>query len=102
MEMTRVSKWRACGYWTLAALLLPLVNPFLFLFSASLAPVPWPGAGLLVAGLNWLLLWAAAAFAWPPGNKRRGRLAWAFAAVEPLSFAAGFAELVIYLHAVCP
>jgi len=100
--MTRVSKWRVRGYWTFAALLLPIANPPLFLIAASLVPVPWPGAGLLVAGLNWLLLWPAAAFAWPSGEKRRGRVAWGLAAAALLSFPVGFAELVIYLDAACP
>jgi hypothetical protein len=100
--MTHISRWPARGYWTFAGLVLPLVNPLLLLLATISLPFHLPGAVVLVTGLNWLLLWKAAALAWPSGEGRRGRVAWGLAVAAAMSFLAAVAEVVIYLNVACP
>lgn len=105
--MTAVTKWRALGYWAVAGVLLPLVNPPLLLWAAALLGgddgfAPWIPVALCICVANWLALWLMAKRTWRNAYARRWRVAGGVASAVVLSFLFGFAELYAVLVLSCP
>jgi cation transport ATPase len=104
--MNEVSVWRARGYWALATVLLPLVNPPLVVypvvFSDQEGFAPWVPVILLAVAANWALLRFVAGRLWRRPEMRRWRVATGVGLAFVLSFAYGFAELYALLVISCP
>jgi hypothetical protein len=105
--MTAVGKWRARGYWTVAGVLLPLVNPPLVLWITVLLgddtdAAPWIPVALCIALGNWLVLRLIAGRLWPSRGARGRRVPWGVMVAVALSFAFGYAELIAALLIACP
>jgi hypothetical protein len=104
--MTAAGKWRVRGYWTVAAVLLPLVNPPLLWTGALLiddtGAGPWIPVALCICLANWLLLRLIAERTWRERDARRWRVAGGVASAVALSFPFGFAELYAVFVLSCP
>jgi hypothetical protein len=103
--MTAASVWRARGYWTLAIVLLPIVNPPLLVtslyFEDGNGSVPWIPVALCILLLNWMVLWLVAQRTWTQREARRWRVAAGVVAATALSFVFGALELYAFLALSC-
>jgi hypothetical protein len=103
--MTAVSVWRARGYWALATVLLPLVNPVLYWYALFLGDSDGfeglPVLFLLALG-NAALLRMIAGRLWRKPEMRRWRVALGVGLALALSVVYGIGELYALLVITCP
>jgi hypothetical protein len=102
--MTEVSVWRARGYWALATVVLPLVNPVVLAFALNLGDDngrPWIPIVLLICVGNAVPLRLLGGRLWKKPEMRRWRVALAVGLAIALSVVYGALELYAVIWIGC-
>lgn len=103
--MTEVSAWRARGYWTLAAVVVPLVNPVVLALAVYRGDDnpgrPWLPVLLLIAVANFVVLRLVGGRVWRQPEMRRWRAAFGAGLAIALSFVYGALELYALIWISC-